>query len=360
MLKDIYKQYILERGYQEDSNQLKLIDLLSDFSSQIEKPKSLIDKFFKKEFSSRRGVYVWGKVGRGKTFILNLFFENLNIKNKLKQHFHEFILDCHEKINNLNQRKDINNKVSEIAKEISKEFSILYLDEFQVNNIVDAMLLSRLFTELINNGTYIFLTSNSCPQDIYKNGLKREYIFPFIDLLLEKMKIFNLNAPQDYRKDKLKEFKLFLYPHNKSKLNKLLSNFYDDGDLQKTKIKVSDNRYLNINKCVGKVVKFTFSEICEKNLGSNDYLALCNHFSLLIIEDIPQLKFENHNEALRLITLIDCMYQEKLLGIFSAQVKLDNLYIGKIHRKEFDRTISRIYEMQSEEYIENSKIFKNK
>ena len=129
MLKDAYKQYILEKGYQEDSNQLKLIDLLSDFSLQVEKPKTFITKFFKKELSIRRGVYVWGKVGRGKTFILNLFFENLNIKNKLKQHFHEFILDCHEKINNLNQRKDINNKVSEIAKEISKEFSILYLDD---------------------------------------------------------------------------------------------------------------------------------------------------------------------------------------------------------------------------------------
>ncbi|EDV18758.1 hypothetical protein TRIADDRAFT_34674, partial [Trichoplax adhaerens] len=174
MLKDVYKKYILEKGYKEDKNQLKLIDLLTQFSLQIEKPKTLIDKLFSKNSSLKKGVYLWGKVGRGKTLVLNLFFENLQVKNKLKQHFHEFILDCHEKINNLNQQKNIDNKVSEIAKEISKKFCILYLDEFQVNNIVDAMLLSRLFTELINNGTFIFLTSNSCPQDIYKNGLKRE------------------------------------------------------------------------------------------------------------------------------------------------------------------------------------------
>ncbi|RST71218.1 cell division protein ZapE [Candidatus Aquarickettsia rohweri] len=359
MLKGVYKKYILEKGYEEDKNQLKLIDLLTQFSLQIEKPKTLIDKLFSKNSSLKRGIYLWGKVGRGKILVLNLFFENLQVKNKLKQHFHEFILDCHEKINNLNQQKNIDNKVSEIAKEISKKFCILYLDEFQVNNIVDAMLLSRLFTELINNGMFIFLTSNSCPQDIYKNGLKREYIFPFIDLLLDKIHIFNLDSPQDYRKDKLKEFKLFLYPHQADKFNKLVSNFLDGEVFKKTRIKVSNNRYLSINKCVDKVVKFTFSEICEANLGTTDYIALCNHFSVLVIENIPQLKFENHNEALRFIALIDCMYNEKLLGIFSSEVKLDKLYIGDINKKEFGRTISRIYEMQSKAYIENSKIFQN-
>lgn len=353
MLKDAYEKYISTNGYKKDINQLALIDLLTNYISQIERSKNLIYRLFNKNTSEKHGVYLWGKVGRGKTFIFNIFYNNLKINNKHKQHFHEFMLDCHEKINYLNQQKNVADKVAKLAKDISQKFKVLYLDEFQVNNIADAMLLSKIFTELIANGTYIFLTSNSKPQEIYKNGLKREYIYPFIELLLEKIEIFNLDTSVDFRKESLKEFKLFMHPHNEEKFQLLISNFFRIEDYIKTKIKISENRYLYINRSVGKIARFTFDELCVKNLGSTDYIGLCKRFTMLIIENIPQLKFDNHNEALRFITLIDCMYDKKIVGIFSAEKELDKLYIGKIHSAEFERTISRIYEMQSDEYLHN-------
>ena len=358
MLKDTYKKYILDNTYKENANQLELIDLLTNYTSEIESSRNLIFRLFNKKLSKKHGVYLWGKVGRGKTFIFNIFFNNLKINNKHKQHFHEFMLDCHEKINYLNQQKSIADKVTKLAKDISQKFKVLFLDEFQVNNIADAMLLSKIFTELIANGTYIFLTSNSKPQEIYKNGLKREYIYPFIELLLKTVEIFNLDASVDFRKESLKEFKLFMHPHNEEKFQLLINNFLRVEDCIKTKIKISESRYLYINRSVGKVARFTFDELCVKYLGSTDYIALCKHFTMLIIENIPQLKFDNHNEALRFITLIDCMYDKKIVGIFSAKTELDKLYIGKIHRTEFERTISRIYEMQSDEYLQHSLFYK--
>jgi len=351
MLQDVYEKYILANGYKKDANQLALINLLADYSSQIEDSENFISRLFNRKKSKKHGVYLWGKVGRGKTFILNMFYNNLKINNKFRQHFHEFILDCHEKINNLNQQKNVDDKVARIAKDISQKFKILYLDEFQINNIADAMLLSKIFTELIASGTYIFFTSNSRPEEIYKHGLKREYIYPFIELIKEKIEIFNLDAEVDFRREKLKEFKLFLHPYNEQKFQSLIDNFLDVKDYIQTKIQISENRYLYINRSAGKIARFTFNELCVENLGSSDYIALCKHFTILIIENIPQLKFDNHNEALRFITLIDCMYDNKIIGIFSAETELDMLYIGKIHRAEFDRTISRIYEMQSNEYL---------
>jgi cell division protein ZapE len=363
MLKRIYEDIIKERGYLADYTQISLLDLLSKYQQKIEKRSLIV--MLKRRFgiigkTQKQGVYIYGEVGRGKTFVANLFFQSLNTKRKYKQHFHQFMLDCHSKINKLNNNASNNaDAVEHIAKEIAKNYSALYLDEFQVNNIVDAMLLSRLFMILINRGVYIFITSNAKPSEIYNNGLKREYILPFIDFIQGHLDVYYLDNPKDYRKEKLKEHQnLFIYPfqdsENQEKLSMIITDLIGENKFTRNKVQVTENRFINVANSYGKVAKFTFDEICVGNLGPADYIALCKHFGVIVIARIPQLRFENHNEVLRFITLVDCMYDHKMIGVFSAEVKVDNLYLGEIHRNEFNRTISRIYEMQSSEYISNS------
>lgn len=362
MLRRIYEGVIKERGYLADSTQISLLDLLSKHQQRIE--KSSLIAMLKRRFgiigkTQKQGVYIYGEVGRGKTFITNIFFQSLKIRRKYKKHFHQFMLDCHSKINELNNTSSNADAIDCIAKEIAKNYRALYLDEFQINNIVDAMLLSRLFTILINRGVYIFITSNAKPSEIYNNGLKREYILPFIEFVQRHLDVYYLDNPKDYRKEKLKEHQsLFIYPfqdsENQEKLNIIITDLIGENKFTRNKVQVTENRFINVANSYGKVAKFTFDELCVGNLGSADYIALCKHFGVVVIACIPQLRFENHNEALRFITLVDCMYDHKRIGVFSAEVKVDNLYLGEIHRNEFNRTISRIYEMQSSEYISSS------
>jgi cell division protein ZapE len=359
MLERVYEESIKEHGYSNDAAQLKLLNLLSKYQEKIEKNDvvSKLRKALGMAKTQKQGVYIHGKVGRGKTFIANLFFNGLNTERKYRQHFHQFMLDCHHKINELNQTQSASDDaLHNVAQDIIKKYQTLYLDEFQINNIVDAMLLSRLFTMLIKAGMYIFITSNSKPSEIYSDGLKREYILPFIDFIQEHLDIYYLDNPKDYRKEKLKGHEnLFIQPFqdpkNQSYLNMIIDDLLSDGKFGQIQIQVTENRFIKVTNSCDKVGKFTFTEICAGNFGAGDYIALSKHFSVIIITHIPQLKAENHNEALRFITLIDCMYDSKTLGVFSAEVPVENLYLGETHRNEFNRTISRIYEMQSENYI---------
>ncbi|WPX97143.1 cell division protein ZapE [Candidatus Bandiella euplotis] len=347
MLKQCYDKYIRENGYTKDLAQLGLIDLLSGYQKKVQSNR-LLSIFLGPVV--KKGVYIWGDVGRGKTFISSLFFDSLSIEQKYKQHFHQFMLDCHSEIQ---QNPSEDHALKNLTNMLIAKYRVLYLDEFQINNIADAMLLSRLFTILMDSGMYIFLTSNTKPAEIYKDGLKREYILPFINFIQENLNVYNLSSPRDYRREKLKAHKnLFIYPliNSESKLTTIINDLVGSGKFEKTTIQVTSNRLFEVKNSCGVVARFTFEELCVEALGAADYLALCRSFDMIIITNIPQLRFEDHNQILRFITLVDCMYDNRIMGVFTAEAPLEDLYLGDIHRNEFQRTISRIYEMQSEEY----------
>ncbi|MFQ3307553.1 MAG: cell division protein ZapE [Candidatus Midichloriaceae bacterium] len=351
MLISLYKHIIQENNYLEDQSQLKLVELLSQYSQILERQDDwFIKKLFNSKAQGKKGVYVYGDVGRGKSFITNLFFKNLKVKNKHKEHFHKFIIDCHK---NLNGKSPDADKLRIFANGLRAKYKVLYLDEFYINNIVDATIFTRLLPLLIELGIYVFITSNCNPEELYQDGLKREYIFPLIEFIENNLDIYHLDNDDDYRKRNIFEKSLYIYPYaeqnNILKMSSIVNGLTEGNKFQAKELSITENRSVSLSNTYSSIVLFEFDELCNRNLGAADYIAICENFSIVIIEKIPQMTQENHNEALRFITLIDCMYDNNIHGVFSAEVSLDNLYLGNTHKSEFKRAVSRIYEMQFRE-----------
>jgi cell division protein ZapE len=366
MLEKIYQGFIEGNGLEKDQNQIELIKLFDKFKVELEEHKN--DKhFFQKIFqkiSSRQplekcGIYICGDVGRGKSMLMEMFFNNLQVKNKKRTHFHQFMIDFHQSLHKYREdNKDSINKsdpVVELASNIANEFDVLCLDELQINNIADAMIVGRLFKTLLESGTFIVVTSNRRPQELFKDGLQRERFLPFIELIDEKLMTFYLNSFKDYRLDKvLSMHKVYFYPINKETanlLNGVIDSLTGQNSLVSKEIFVDAGRHMLLHRTYGNIAVFTFNELCQVPLGAIDYIALANNFNTIIIENIPQLGPDNHNEALRFITLIDCLYENRTNLICSAGVQVEQLYIGNKNKFEFNRTISRLKEMQSLEYM---------
>jgi cell division protein ZapE len=359
-VQEIYQKIIQEKNYQPDEQQLALLDILSHFNDTlVNKPlKSRITSFFTNQ-KNNAGVYVHGSVGRGKTFIVDLFYEALPCKEKKKEHFHAFMLSCHQKIKATNISD--NDAITKIVHEFQKQYKVLFLDEFFIANIADAMLLSRILTLLVKAGVKIFLTSNSAPENLYPQGLKREYILPFIDFLQNNLVVFNLDGDTDYRLNKLGK-ELYISPCNKKQnfLENIIKNITNNNiGLEKFTSKAihsSENRIFTLKKFYKHIAYLDFSEVCDNFVGTIDYTAIAKEIEILIINNIPQLNHDSEEQALRMINMVDCLYNEKIVVYFFSAVGLDELYIGSKFTHEFLRTTSRIFEMQSEEYLQNSKL----
>jgi cell division protein ZapE len=306
----------------------------------------------------RKGVYIWGDVGRGKSMILGLFYDNLEVNSKLNTHFHEFMLDFHKKLNGLRNEAsnaDGDDFIVKLASQFGKKVLVLCLDELQINNIVDAMIVSRLFKGLLANGTYVFFTSNREPDDLFKDGLQRDRFIPFIDLIKSELEVYNLNNFCDYRLMKLYNLEQsYFYPlneENNQNLAKVLYEITGRSNLESREVFVDSNHTLMVHKCYGNVAEFTFNELCEIPLGAIDYIALCKNFNTIVIKNIPILSADKHNEALRFITLIDCMYEHHTKLLCTAADKPEQLYKLGENQFEFRRTASRLIEMQTTEYF---------
>lgn len=355
---------------ERDQAQLQLIahlDMLVDELRQVAKVKAapkrpfawLLGRRERDTVPQARGLYVWGSVGRGKTMLMDLFFEVAPVALKRRAHFHAFMSDVHERIFQFRQRvksgeeKDTD-PIPHVAAELAKEAQLLCFDEFAVTDIADAMILGRLFTSLFGMGVIVVATSNVVPDRLYEDGLNRALFTPFIALLKERMDVVQLLSRTDFRLEKLAGNPVFIVPADAQARQRFDTLFHalagSDGAPMTLSVK---GHPVEVPRAAGGVGRFAFTDLCSKPLGASDYLALAERFHTFMVEDIPILNFDRRNEAKRFITLIDTLYDRHVKLVASAAAAPQDLYHADQGREafEFDRTVSRLIEMQSEDYL---------
>lgn len=337
----------------------RLFHQLTSYLPEAEIPPSFLSKIGlsrHKKPTPPKGLYIYGSVGRGKSMVMDLFYECISHPSKKRIHFHEFMNDVHDRLHAW--RKDPANKgkqnpLPDIAAALSKEEKLLCFDEFHVTDITDAMILSKLFTALFDQGVIVVATSNWMPDDLYKDGLQRDLFLPFINLIKKDMFVIELSGPVDYRLTGLKDEEYFFYHSDLDQATAQLEQLF-----QKTihhepctpyhlHIKGRD---LVFNRHCRNALWVNFDEICDRALGSRDYIQLAEHFDLFFVANIPQLTEDTRNQLKRFILFIDALYEHHcdLAGAFPCP--LEELYQGKTHKFEFERTLSRLTEMQSTQY----------
>ena len=299
-----------------------------------------------------KGLYIFGKVGRGKTMAMDMFFETVTVKRKRRIHFHEFMLDVHRRIARVRENST-GDPIRPVAKSIAAEATLLCFDELHVTDIADAMVLSRLFKKLINRGTIIVATSNAHPTALYKDGLNRQLFLPFINLIEKNLEVFELDASIDYRLGKLSAQNLYFTPSDeksKAGMNAVWFNLTgsETGSMREHEL---NGRILHVPQVAMGAARFNFEDICGKPLGSEDYLTLANAYHTIFIDEIPVLTPERRNEARRFINLIDTLYDNRVKLILSAEDEPHLLYPDGTGADLFERTASRLIEMRSAEYL---------
>ena len=345
-LKKLFLDHCEINKYEINQDQFEIIKNLKNFYSGNFKQK-ILSKIFKRN-NNKLGFYLVGDVGVGKTMILNFFFNQLKEK-KLRLHFNEFMINFHDYIF-LN--KDKENGVTNFVKELSNKIEILYFDEFQVTNIVDAMILGKLFEKIFEKKIKVIFSSNIKINDLYKDGLQRDQFIPFIKILEFNCYQKELLINEDYRSSKNNNTERFLSPINQStnfQFNKFFRKITKNKD-KSLKILDIKGRKLEIQNFYDNVAKFNFNELCNRNLGSEDYINLANNCDFIFIENLPDFNESNSNQQQRFITLIDIFYEKKLPLMITSQVNLDSINSSQSMLKPFKRTKSRLYELTSMNY----------
>jgi len=316
--------------------------------------------------SGPEGVYLWGGVGRGKSMLMDLAFEHLPIAPKRRVHFHEFMLETHARLRRLREREE-GDPIEPAAEEIASEARLLCFDEMQVNNPADAMILSRLFARLLGEGVKIVTTSNRPPRDLYKDGLNRELFLPFIDLIEREMLVVAVDGPTDYRLDRLEGVEVWHVPNGPEATAALSRAFFqltdypveDRAKVPAEELAVGGGRTLHVPKSLKGVAVFSFKKLLGEARGAADYLAIARRFHTVILVGIPAMGPDMRNEAARFVTLIDALYEHKVKLLAAADAEPEGLYPGGDGRFEFQRTISRLQEMRSAEYLAEGHGFQN-
>lgn len=342
----------------EDAAQISAARALDDVLTRlaIDPPKQ---SFFTRRWSAPLGLYMWGGVGRGKSMLMDWFYKAAPIEAKSRVHFHAFMLDVHARINA--RRKDKDNKgdpIAPVARDIADEARLLCFDEFHVTDITDAMILSRLFDALWENGVVVVATSNRAPIDLYKNGLNRPLFEPFIARMDSHMVIHEFAGETDHRLRALTAAPVYYTPLGAAAEEALAAAWVrltGKAEERPTTLRVQ-GRDVVLSRTAAGVVKTNFTRLCADTLGAADYLYLAQGFQTLILENVPQMGPENRNEAKRFVTLIDALYETRTKLIVSAAVEPDALYVGGDGSFEFERTASRLIEMRSESYLAEARI----
>jgi cell division protein ZapE len=305
-----------------------------------------------------RGVYMWGGVGRGKSMLMDLAFETIETSPKRRVHFHEFMLEVHERLRKERQH-EAGDPIPTLAQMIAAEAKMLCFDEMVINNSADAMILSRLFSHLLGAGVTVVTTSNRPPRDLYKDGLNRELFLPFIDLVEKELDVVPLNGPTDYRLERLGGMPTWYVPNRPEATRALSDAFFrltdfsveDRAKVPTEDIPVQGGRTLHVPKSLKGVAVFSFKRLCGEARGAPDYLAIARRYHTVILVGIPRLGPENRNEAARFVTLIDALYEHKVKLLASADAQPAELYTQGTGAFEFERTASRLTEMQSQDYL---------
>lgn len=307
-----------------------------------------------------KGLYIHGEVGRGKTMLMDMFHQLVPAKRKRRAHFLDFMADVHERINAHRQAlKNGDTKqedpIPPVAEALAEQAWVLCFDEFTVTDIADAMILSRLFRALFERGVVLVATSNVAPDNLYRDGLNRQLFLPFVELLKTHVDVVSLDARTDYRLEKLNHLPVYLSPlgdETKRQMDAAWHAATDGAVVAPDSLKVKGHT-VSIPQAARGTARFSFADLCSKPLGAADYMAIVERFRTIFIDDVPVLDYPRRNEAKRFIILIDVLYDNQVHLVMSAAASPDQLYHAKTGTEafEFDRTASRLFEMQSEDYI---------
>jgi cell division protein ZapE len=357
-LRQLYARETRHRGFHEDAAQLAAVDRLDDLRSRLmarwRAEKSLSRRIVLRfrpngVKEAERGLYMWGGVGRGKTFLMDLFFQSLPFREKRRRHFHRFMHDVHAELKKLGARED---PLEHVAQGVAREARVLCFDELFVNDIADAMILGNLFDALIRRGVALVITSNQPPRELYKNGLQRQRFIPAIELLEKHTRTVNVDSGVDYRLRQLTQAGTYLPSDDPQTLGRLDALFRElaDGDQAGGTIEI-EGRDIPVIRASDTAVWFDFAALCDGPRSQRDYIEIACEYQSVIVSGVPVFDEMHEDAARRFLALVDELYDRNVNLVLSAAASPRDLYRGERLRQEFPRAVSRLIEMQSEEYL---------
>ena len=356
-----YERLVAAGELRPDPDQRRVAERLDRLAHELEDQPSkgsVLWRMLGRKPEPVRGVYLWGGVGRGKSMLMDLLYDCAHVRPKRRVHFHEFMLDVHDRIR-AERKKEQGDPIPPVAAAIVSEARLLAFDEMVINNTADAAIMSRLFTAIIDAGTTIVTTSNRPPKDLYREGINRDLFLPFIALIEQKLDVMSLNGPSDYRLDRLAGMPTWYTPLGDVATEAVSAAFFrltdyppsDRVHVPSCDLRISHGRNLHVPKALKGVAVFSFKRLCGEPRGASDYLAIARAFHTIIIVGIPVMGPERRDQAARFKVLIDALYEHKVKLLATADAEPPFLYPAGDGAFEFERTVSRLLEMQSADYL---------